>query len=88
MISDIVRWTCSIVECHLRKPNWWSKISFNSSDMGWSRLMSNFSNNLEIFGSKLIGRYEFASWIGFPGLWIRMMIVSKILGNTLNEALR
>ena len=36
--------------------------------------MSKFSNNLEIFGSKLIGRYEFASWIGFSDLYIRVMI--------------
>ena len=38
--------------------------------------MSNSSNNLEMFGNKLIGRYEFTSWSGFRGLWIRVIIDS------------
>src|SRR5215510_8625742 len=66
----VILCTWSIVECLLRNPNWWFGIRFFRSMMGFSLLMSNFSNSFDITGNNEIGLYDAASCGGFPGFGI------------------
>ena len=62
--------TWSIVECLLRNLNWWFRIRFFLSMIGFSLLFRNFSKSVDITGSNEIGLYDTASCGGFPGFGI------------------
>lgn len=68
VITFVIRYTCSIVECLFRNPNWCSGIICLNSIIGFNRFKSNFSNYFDKLGRSDIGLYEVNNSGGFPDL--------------------
>lgn len=68
LITAVIRWTCSMVECCSLNPYCSSGINRRSSSKGFSCARKSFSNSLEIIGSRKIGRYDAGRSGDFSGL--------------------
>ena len=62
-VTFMILWTCSVVECLLRKPNWWVGIKFFSFIIGLSLFKSSFSKTFDI-----VGLYDEIVCDSLPGL--------------------
>lgn len=73
----VIRYTCSVVECRFRNPNWWFGVVIVSSSMVRRRWLNCFSKSLDRLDNKLNGWYDTT----FVREWVWWLTVSMRMDN-------